>query len=76
MSCGKATARRTERCKSRILARKFQLITAQLSAIGNTLYFRAKDGAGFELWKSDGTESGHPKGEGHSVRWLLPIRSP
>ena len=31
----------------------------QLTAIGNTLYFRASDGTnGAELWKSDGTASG------------------
>ena len=30
-----------------------------LAAVGNTLYFRATDGAnGYELWKSDGTASG------------------
>ena len=30
-----------------------------LTAVGNTLYFRAYDGTnGFELWKSDGTASG------------------
>ena len=30
-----------------------------LTAVGNTLYFRANDGTnGAELWKSDGTASG------------------
>ena len=30
-----------------------------LTAVGNTLYFRADDGThGAELWKSDGTEAG------------------
>ncbi|MBJ64078.1 MAG: hypothetical protein CMB55_04705 [Euryarchaeota archaeon] len=32
---------------------------AHLTAVGNTLYFRANDGNnGLELWKSDGTASG------------------
>ena len=31
----------------------------KLTAVGNTLYFRADDGtSGTELWKSDGTDSG------------------
>ena len=31
----------------------------QLTAVGNTLYFRATDGTnGYELWKSDGTANG------------------
>jgi ELWxxDGT repeat protein len=30
-----------------------------LAAVGDTLYFRASDGAtGYELWKSDGTQAG------------------
>ncbi|MDP7312123.1 MAG: hypothetical protein QF831_01655, partial [Candidatus Thalassarchaeaceae archaeon] len=33
--------------------------SAQLTAIGNTIYFQATDGTnGYELWKSDGTTSG------------------
>ena len=33
--------------------------SSQLTAVGNTLYFRADNGInGFELWKSDGTASG------------------
>ena len=32
---------------------------AYLTAVGNTLYFRADDGVhGYELWKSDGTLTG------------------
>ena len=35
------------------------VLSDYLTAVGNTLYFRATDGTnGYELWKSDGTASG------------------
>ena len=40
-----------------------------MTAVGNTLYFRANDGTnGGELWKSDGTASWHNDGQGHQQR--------
>jgi ELWxxDGT repeat protein len=30
----------------------------ELAGLGDTLFFQARDGAGFELWRSDGTAAG------------------
>ncbi len=39
--------------------RKWRQLSLTLTAVGNTLYFRANDGTnGYELWKSDGTANG------------------
>ena len=41
----------------------------RLTAVGNTLYFRANDGTnGSELWKSDGTSLRHGDGQGYQQR--------
>ena len=49
--------------------RKWQQFSHYLTAVGNTLYFRADDGTnGYELWKSDGTASWHGDGQGHQQR--------
>jgi len=57
-SCGKATAVRQD-CDGEGYQYCRQLRSEQPDDVDGTLYFLATDGStGYELWKSDGTETG------------------